>query len=149
YGARPRLDSLRVRRRLQLRAALKLHDSSQVAGHAAGRPSRLPEDPLQHHPHGHSLAEDLARLRQRRATLRWLGAGTLAALAGCGGGSSSAAATVDASVASASSTTGASCAVIPSETSGPYPGDGTNSGTNRGVANALTETGIVRSDITG
>jgi len=33
------------------------------------------------------------------------------------------------------------CSVIPSETGGPYPGDGTNG------PNALTQTGIVRSDI--
>jgi protocatechuate 3,4-dioxygenase beta subunit len=104
---------------------------------------------LHHQPHGHSLAEDLVRLRQRRATLRWLGAGALAALAGCGGGSSSAATTDDSSAASASSTSGASCSVIPSETSGPFPGDGTNSGGNGGIANALAEAGVVRSDITG
>ncbi|MDL2357693.1 MAG: intradiol ring-cleavage dioxygenase, partial [Pseudomonadota bacterium] len=38
------------------------------------------------------------------------------------------------------------CAVIPEETGGPYPGDGTNNGVN-GVANALILAGIVRSDI--
>jgi len=40
----------------------------------------------------------------------------------------------------------ATCAVIPSETGGPYPGDGTNSNVN-GVANALILAGVVRSDI--
>ncbi len=35
----------------------------------------------------------------------------------------------------------AACAVIPSETGGPFPGDGTNG------ANALTQSGIVRSDM--
>jgi protocatechuate 3,4-dioxygenase beta subunit len=41
-----------------------------------------------------------------------------------------------------SSSTGGSCETIPEETAGPYPGDGSN-----GV-NALTLSGIVRSDIT-
>ncbi|HBF50318.1 MAG TPA: intradiol ring-cleavage dioxygenase, partial [Massilia sp.] len=44
-------------------------------------------------------------------------------------------------------TTGStSCAVIPEETGGPYPADGTNS-SNGKVANALVLSGIVRSDI--
>jgi protocatechuate 3,4-dioxygenase beta subunit len=38
------------------------------------------------------------------------------------------------------------CAVIPEETNGPYPGDGTNSN-GSGIANALTLSGIVRPDI--
>jgi protocatechuate 3,4-dioxygenase beta subunit len=52
--------------------------------------------------------------------------------------SASSVATVD----SASSASSDSCAEIPDETGGPYPGDGTN-----GV-NVLTEDGIVRRDIT-
>jgi protocatechuate 3,4-dioxygenase beta subunit len=100
--------------------------------------------------HRHCLAEDLrapARLRERRATLRWLGAGALTGLAGCGGGSASGDdATTDtasaASQGSSAASTAASCSVIPSETSGPYPGDGTNSG-----GNVLMQEGIVRSDI--
>jgi protocatechuate 3,4-dioxygenase beta subunit len=94
-----------------------------------------------HHPHPHGLAQDLARLQQRRAALRWLGAGTLVLLAGCGGGASDAAA----ATASDAAATG-SCALIPSETSGPFPGDGTNRN-DSGIANALAQTGIVRSDI--
>ena len=35
----------------------------------------------------------------------------------------------------------ATCGAIPAETEGPYPGDGTNG------PNALTQTGIVRSDV--
>jgi len=35
------------------------------------------------------------------------------------------------------------CSLIPTETAGPYPGDGTN---GNGI-NALTQSGIVRSDI--
>ncbi|MDB5954679.1 intradiol ring-cleavage dioxygenase [Ramlibacter sp.] len=112
--------------------------------------------------HGHGLREDLeilARLQQRRAALRWLGAGAAALLAGCGGGGASSgaadstagvsAASMDASASSAmaAAITSNTCAVIPSETSGRYPGDGTSSGGNGGIANALTQSGIVRSDI--
>ena len=43
--------------------------------------------------------------------------------------------------ATATSTAGASCAEIPEETAGPYPGDGSNG------PNVLTESGVVRSDI--
>lgn len=39
-----------------------------------------------------------------------------------------------------------SCSTIPSETAGPYPGDGTNT-SNGSIANALSLSGIVRSDI--
>ncbi|HSW07136.1 intradiol ring-cleavage dioxygenase [Aquabacterium sp.] len=38
------------------------------------------------------------------------------------------------------------CSTIPSETAGPYPGDGTNS-SNGSLVNVLTQSGIVRSDI--
>ena len=120
------------------------------------------------HRHGHGLTEDLpllqAQLAGRRNALRWLGAGTLA-LAGCGGGSDDAegstntsttsdtsASTATTSATTTSSTTAdgsTTCAAIPSETAGPYPGDGTNSGTNGGTANALTQTGVVRSSIAG
>ncbi|HEY8879610.1 MAG TPA: intradiol ring-cleavage dioxygenase, partial [Roseateles sp.] len=111
-----------------------------------------------HHDHDHDLglAHDLGRLQQqafeRRAALRWLlGAGAIT-LAGCGGGGSSAAS--DSSSASSgfsgsssgNSSTSSSCSVIPSETEGPYPGDGSNTA-NGSVANALALSGIVRSDI--
>jgi protocatechuate 3,4-dioxygenase beta subunit len=107
--------------------------------------------------HGHSLAEDLdAILRltsDRRQTLRWLLAGAAALpVLGCGGGgsggdSSSTLASVTSSTSATTSTTPAgSCALIPEETGGPYPGDGTNSNAG-GIVNVLTQSGIVRSDI--
>src|SRR4029453_3683681 len=76
---------------------------------------------------------------------RWPGSagrGLAVALAGCGVTGNDG--TGDASGASgaAASTAGSSGTVIPEETAGPYPGDGSN-----GV-NVLTESGIVRSDIT-
>jgi protocatechuate 3,4-dioxygenase beta subunit len=118
------------------------------------------------HDHDLGLAHDLSRLQrqafERRAALRWLlGAGAIsltgagaATLAGCGGGGSSATtSTSDSSSRSSSSggssggsTTTSSCSVIPNETEGPYPGDGSNTA-NGSVANALALSGIVRSDI--
>lgn len=109
--------------------------------------------------HDHGLAADLEVLvragADRRQSLRWLLAGGAACLPlfGCGGGSTQdagASATVPAGAsppATATPATGAaSCAVLPEEIAGPFPADGTN--TNRGgVVNALTLSGIVRSDI--
>ena len=109
------------------------------------------------HDHDRGLGADLERLlaqpASRRQWLRWLlagaGAGTgMLPLAGCGGASD------DGFGITASTTTGggatpvssAACSIIPEETGGPYPGDGTNRNAN-GVANALTLSGIVRSDI--
>lgn len=121
-----------------------------------------------HHDDHHDLglAHDLNRLNQqalqRRAALRWLlgagaagvtGSGALA-LVGCGGGGSDASSS--SSTGSTGSTGGSSsggstgttsgCSVIPSETEGPYPGDGSNSA-NGSIANVLALSGVVRSDI--
>jgi len=118
------------------------------------------------HDHDLGLAHDLSRLNQqafeRRAALRWLlGAGAMSltgagavALAGCGGGGSAASDSTSSSTGTSGSSggstgtgsTSSSCSVIPSETEGPYPGDGSNTA-NGGVANALALSGIVRSDI--
>jgi protocatechuate 3,4-dioxygenase beta subunit len=117
--------------------------------------------------HHHGLAQDLARWQQqlasRRHALRWLGTagavgasaslGGLAAagLYGCGGGGD-ATGTTTGSTSGTTGTTGGStssgsCSIINAETQGPYPGDGTNSN-GSGIANALSLSGIVRSDIT-
>ena len=105
--------------------------------------------------HDHSLAQDIDAMlnisASRRRSLRWLFASAAAVpLASCGGGSSSVASTSTTSGSSGSSTgstgSSASCALIPEETGGPYPGDGTNSTVN-GVANALILAGVVRQDI--
>jgi protocatechuate 3,4-dioxygenase beta subunit len=116
------------------------------------------------HPHDHDLglAHDLDRLlRQagsRRGALRWLvgGAGGLAGLGlvGCGGGGDAGTSTSSSSGSSGTGSTGGSsggstsstCSVIPEETAGPYPGDGSNTA-NGSIANALALTGIARSDI--
>jgi protocatechuate 3,4-dioxygenase beta subunit len=118
---------------------------------------------MNEHDHLEGLAHDLPLIlaRQgRRTALRWLAGGAVAsavpaALMACGGGSddtsttdtaSSTSSTSTSTTGSTTTTSGDTCSLIPSETSGPYPGDGTNS-TSSGVVNVLTQTGIVRSDI--
>ena len=113
--------------------------------------------------HEHSLAADLAAMlnlnSDRRQTLRWLLAGASALpIIGCGGGSDSATDTTSTTATTTTpttttttttpttTTTTGSCSVIPEETGGPYPGDGTNSNSS-GVVNVLTQSGVVRSDI--
>jgi protocatechuate 3,4-dioxygenase beta subunit len=61
-------------------------------------------------------------------------------LLGCGG-SSTTPTTTTASTTTTSTTTNSACTVIPNETEGPYPGDGSNG------PNVLTLGGVVRSDI--
>jgi len=80
------------------------------------------------HEHDRGLSHDLPTLLSRRRALALLGGAGVAALAACGTGSAT--------------TSAAAGSQIPQETAGPYPADGSN-----GV-NVLTESGIVRSDIT-
>ncbi len=119
------------------------------------------------HSHDHDdfggAARDLPRLLSRRAMLTGVvGAGVGAVvLAACGSSATSdtaaasntaapsdtaAAATTAAGSATAATDAAAAatstCATIPTETGGPYPGDGTNG------PNILTDSGVVRSDIT-
>jgi len=92
--------------------------------------------------HNRGLAHDLAtmkaRMANRRQVLRLLAVAGLWPVMGCGGSSTGGAGGSGGS----SATGGDSCSTIPEETAGPYPGDGSNG------ANALTLSGIVRSDIT-
>jgi protocatechuate 3,4-dioxygenase beta subunit len=104
------------------------------------------------HDHDRGLSHDLPMLSRRRTLTLFGGAGLAAALASCGIGSTDQSEAVDSlspSGTSGAGSTGAESETvtstgteIPEETAGPYPGDGSN-----GV-NVLTETGIVRSDIT-
>ena len=110
------------------------------------------------------LARDLSRLLSRRSVLALLTGGTIMALAACGSDDNAASSTEGSSTAgqgetsgtaaqaastSASETTTPSdtgesvaCETIPSETAGPFPGDGSNG------PDVLSENGVVRSDIT-
>nr|WP_316643741.1 intradiol ring-cleavage dioxygenase [uncultured Roseateles sp.] len=107
-------------------------------------------------PHDQGLIHDLEVLGhqflQRRRALLWLGGASALTLLGCGGGGDEASAATTTSTGGSTGSTGgsgsstSSCSVIPEETAGPYPGDGSNS-SNGGIANALTLSGIVRSDI--
>jgi len=100
--------------------------------------------------HDRGLAFDLSTLtgllRRRRVLGLFAGAGAAATLAACGDSSGGSTAGGTASTgATATASTGASTGTlteIPEETAGPYPGDGSNG------PNALTQSGIVRSDIT-
>ena len=99
------------------------------------------------HDHDRGLSFDVSTLMTRRRALQLLAIGGLATVVGCGTSYGDSAATTASSSASGSTTaaadtTAGTTAEIPEETGGPYPADGSN-----GV-NVLTESGIVRSDIT-
>ena len=82
-----------------------------------------------HHDHGDGLHEDLVRMASRRDALKLFGAGGAAGLL----------ATLAASPAARAAAKVGS--VVPTETAGPYPGDGSNG------PNVLDDAGIVRHDI--
>ncbi|MBX3314043.1 MAG: intradiol ring-cleavage dioxygenase [Actinobacteria bacterium] len=95
-----------------------------------------------HHEHDLGLIHDLevmdqrSRLRppipaalSRRRALGMIGGGAVAAVA------------LAACDAPAGQVTGGGCSIVPTETAGPYPGDGSNG------PNVLNQSGVVRSDI--
>jgi protocatechuate 3,4-dioxygenase beta subunit len=127
----------------------------------------MPAHDDHHDYHGHSLAEDLKAMEAlvaRRRALKWFAGASLAGIvAACGedGGSSSTTtgttttatptptptATATATpTPTATATASGACIVDPTETSGPYPADGTNTSSGS-TSNILTSSGIVRSDI--
>ncbi len=100
------------------------------------------------HLHDRGLAFDLATLVNRRRALKLFAGAAFVGLAACADKRP-----VDTTSAASTSTTGAGatsagastvdCATpIPEETAGPYPGDGSNG------PNVLTDSGVVRRDIT-
>ncbi|WP_338679007.1 intradiol ring-cleavage dioxygenase [Janthinobacterium sp. TB1-E2] len=101
--------------------------------------------------HDHGLASDLEMMRrqaaERRQVLRWLlaGAATLP-LISCGGSSDASDTTAGSNAGTVTIPTAGACTVIPEETGGPYPADGTN--THGGsIVNVLNQSGVVRGDI--
>ena len=112
---------------------------------AEPKPGVMHEEPDDH---DRGLAFDLTTLMDRRQVIKLIAGASLVSLVGvaCGGddgGSTAAAgaATENAAGAQTTAVSVESCEVIPEETAGPYPGDGSNG------PNVLAETGIVRSDI--
>ena len=95
----------------------------------------------------HRDVEMLAQMKARRRVLLWIAGAALAPALGCGDDSNTTGAAgaggtgAGGSGGSAGTGGGATCSKIPEETAGPYPGDGSNG------PNALTATGVVRSDI--
>ncbi len=85
------------------------------------------------------LQFDVVTLLGRRQMLKLLGlTGVAAGIAACAPGAGSSASSAG---SAAAATDAASCAVIPEETAGPYPGDGSNG------PDILEQSGVVRSDI--
>ncbi len=132
-------------------------------------------DHAEHSHHELQLPMDLRRLAaqsraaaSRRRALGWLAGGAVWGLSACGGGSDNTATESNGGDTGGSGSTGSdtgsdtgstgsgsdtgsgstntSCSLIPEETAGPYPGDGSNTA-NGSIANALALSGIVRSDI--
>jgi protocatechuate 3,4-dioxygenase beta subunit len=91
--------------------------------------------------HDRGLTFDLAVLSGRRRVLAGLGAVTVLAGGSFFGSPDDMEANTIATAAD-----GSVCIKDPGETSGPYPGDGTNAA-NGGTVNVLTESGVVRQDI--
>jgi protocatechuate 3,4-dioxygenase beta subunit len=90
------------------------------------------------------LAFDVETLMDRRQLVKLLGYSSLAVglltIAGCAPSASASPSSAATSAASGTAST-ASCDVIPEETAGPFPGDGSNG------PDVLNQSGIVRSDI--
>jgi protocatechuate 3,4-dioxygenase beta subunit len=100
-----------------------------------GRPLADPDEPI----FDQGLAFDVATLVGRRQVLKLLGlTGAAVGIAACAPG---AGASAVASATAGATVDAASCTLIPEETAGPYPGDGSNG------PNILADSGVVRSDI--
>ena len=109
-----------------------------------GRPLANPDEDI----YDQGLTFDLQTNLDRRRVLKLLGFTTLSAglvaLVGCAPGSTasgSAASSAIPGTGSSASAADASCDVIPEETAGPFPGDGSNG------PDVLGQSGVVRSDI--
>jgi protocatechuate 3,4-dioxygenase beta subunit len=94
--------------------------------------------------HDRGLVFDLSTMDRRRV-LKLLGFGGLSAslftIVGCAPGGATGTPLASAAATAVAAGSGASCAIIPEETAGPFPGDGSNG------PNVLSEDGVVRTDI--
>lgn len=106
-----------------------------------GRELHNPDEPI----FDQGLAFDLETLMDRRQVIKLIGSAGLAAgvlaILGCTPAAILSSASPSGSTATSASGSDASCATIPEETAGPYPGDGSNG------PDVLSQSGVVRSDI--
>jgi protocatechuate 3,4-dioxygenase beta subunit len=121
-----------------------VNDGQQPRPMYQGRPLANPDEDI----FDQGLAFDLETHLDRRRMLKLMGftglSAGLVALVGCAPAGSSASAAGSASAAataSAAASAAADCDVIPEETAGPFPGDGSNG------PDVLSQSGVVRSDI--
>ncbi len=104
-----------------------------------GRPLPDPGEPAW----DQGLAFDVETLLDRRQALKLMGLGAgLVTLAACGPAASALLSRSPSTTSAGASGSAVACAVIPEETAGPFPGDGSNG------PDILTQSGVVRSDIT-
>ena len=104
-----------------------------------GRPLAYPDEPV----FDQGLRFDVETLLDRRQVLKGLGLVAITAgIAACAPGAASSASAGASATSSAAGSIAAGCAtIIPEETAGPFPGDGSNG------PDVLNQSGIVRSDI--
>lgn len=103
-----------------------------------GRPLPHPDEPV----FDQGLNFDVGTLLTRRDVIRAMGYGAIAvSAAACVPGASPAASTTGAGGSPQATIVAEACDVIPEETAGPYPGDGSNG------PDVLGESGVVRKDI--
>ena len=102
-----------------------------------GRPLADPDEDI----NDQGLRFDLETLIDRRRVLQLFGHAGLSASAVALAACAPTATGSPAASSAASATTATTCEVIPEETAGPYPGDGSNG------PDVLTESGVVREDI--
>jgi protocatechuate 3,4-dioxygenase beta subunit len=97
------------------------------------------------HEHDRGFTYDLPRVIGRRQALHVLTGAGLLALVGCassnGGGTNGTTSAATGIGATSAAATSGDVGIIPEETAGPFPADGSNG------PNVLTESGVVRSDI--
>lgn len=125
---------------------MSFNSSKKASSEAANQARNEIEDTTDDHDDFGGLQRDLSVVTRRRAL--WLAGGALGAVALAACGVSSKTSTPDSTLASTTSTSltknsasSADCTKIPSETAGPFPGDGSNG------PDVLREAGVVRRDI--